>query len=68
MAKKHYSVILKERIAQLEKDLHLILDGDFETIQVYKARRQFRIDSEKMKWAGSSKSKGNGILSKVTIK
>lgn len=51
--KKHYSTKQKERIAQLEKDIYLILDGDIETITIYRMKRIVNRDTEKLIWSGT---------------
>lgn len=52
--KKHYSTKQKERIAQLEKDINLILDGDIETITMYKICREHNKNAENILWFGST--------------
>ncbi len=51
--KKHYSVKLKERIAELERDLYAIIDGNEEVKVKYLLIRKINTDFEKMVWMGS---------------
>lgn len=65
--KKHYSKLLKERIAELERDLYKVIDGDIETIAIYKTRRQFKKEQEVMMWSGSVNDKKgfNGFINNI---
>ena len=51
--KKHYSVKLKERISELEKDIYAILNDDKEIIIRYK----LKYSVENMAWNGKIKIK-----------
>lgn len=51
--KPHYSKVLKDRIAKLEEDLYKIIDGDVFTVTVYRGKRKFSQDFEKVVWFGS---------------
>jgi hypothetical protein len=57
MKKKHYSAILKERIAELEADIYKILDGDLVTEIRYRTVRSMNQDFEKVVWFGNSSLK-----------
>lgn len=65
--KKHYSTRLKERITELERDLYKVIDGDIETINIYKTRRQFKKEQEVMMWSGSVNDKEgfNGFINNI---
>ena len=52
--RKHYSVKLKERIAELERDLYAIIDGNVELKIKYIILRKTKQDLEKMMYAGIS--------------
>ena len=51
--KVHWTKKLKEENAKLKADLYKILDGDIETIIIYKTVRQCNKDFERACWMGS---------------
>jgi CRISPR/Cas system-associated endoribonuclease Cas2 len=50
---KHWTKKLKEENAKLKADLYKILDGDLETIIIYKTVRKCNKDFEMACWMGS---------------
>ena len=48
--KKHWTKKLKEENEKLKADIYKVLDGDFETILIYKTQRDMAKNLEKLVW------------------
>lgn len=53
MKKPHWTKRLKEENQALRRDLYKILDGDFETILLYKTIQGNAREAERMIWFGN---------------